>query len=84
MFLQTISLAKTGYCPAGEVKYSFHVHNEGIGGMSDSRLTGFKVKLQSNSTYRYIIITCVTYFSIAININGTPFCYTVHDSFVLL
>lgn len=41
VFLQTTSLAKTGYCPAGEVKYSFHVHNEGIGGVSDSLRTGF-------------------------------------------
>lgn len=45
VFLQTISLARTGCCPAGEVKYSFHVHNEGVGGMSDSRLTGFKTEI---------------------------------------
>lgn len=48
VFLQTISLDRTGCCPAGDIKYSFHVHNEGIGGKSDSRLTVFKKKKQYN------------------------------------
>lgn len=45
MFLKTISLARAGCCPAGDVKYSFHVHIAGMGGRSDSRLTGLKIKI---------------------------------------
>jgi len=44
VFLKTISLAKGGCCPAGDVKYSFQVHIAGIGGRSDSRRTGLKIK----------------------------------------
>lgn len=44
VFLQTISLARTGCCPAGEDIYSFHVHNEGAGVARDSRRTGLKLK----------------------------------------
>lgn len=52
VFLQTTSLDRTGCCPTGEVKYSFHVHNEGIGGTSDSRLTGFNLKTIKLLIYR--------------------------------
>jgi len=44
VFLKTISLARVGCCPAGDVKYSFHVHNAGVGGRSDSRLTSLKIR----------------------------------------
>lgn len=53
VFLQTISLDSIGCCPAGEVKYSFHVHNEGMGGISDSRLMSFKKKVLIILTQRY-------------------------------
>jgi len=52
VFLKTISLARVGCCPAGDVKYSFHVHIVGMGGRSDSLLTGLKIKLWINSPKR--------------------------------
>lgn len=55
-FLQTISLDNTGCCPTSADKYSCHVHNDGTGGESDSRLTGYKFKILKITYHKDIYI----------------------------